>query len=343
MIYEYALDPALVARWCERAEWSFYDGKFGIGCHRVACVLPEKTWRDRVLKAWEATQEKLADEAARQAARRQLEARVQRLMGGGSTRRAGLVEEARAWIEHATHEHGRRVFQGVLTDDGASRGKLPVLAGRRLNETERGGWGPERRVHTRTPVGIAGALGPLLRCAREVRLVDPYFDPSAAGFARTLDAIVRGAYDRREAAETPRVQVHTALDLTARRDGERKVFEDWRRRRDAEGAPKSEGEAERVLGAWLRRGFESLRGRWPGGASVEVFLWRRGRESMHNRYVLTELGGVLMGAGFDEPSGARDATDDAALLSREQYEHRWGLYGTGSTGLGSVGRFMIGA
>ena len=49
----------------------------------------------------------------------------------------------------------------------------------------------------------------------------------------------------------------------------------------------------------------------------------------------------LLGAGFDE--GDAKATDDAALLSREQYQRRWGHYAKGSTTLDAVGSFVVGA
>jgi hypothetical protein len=47
-------------------------------------------------------------------------------------------------------------------------------------------------------------------------------------------------------------------------------------------------------------------------------------DRLHNRYVLTDLGGVTLGIGLD--AGNEGETDDLVLLSRAQYTHRWSQY-----------------
>ena len=51
---------------------------------------------------------------------------------------------------------------------------------------------------------------------------------------------------------------------------------------------------------------------------------KQGGERLHNRYILTDLGGVTFGIGLDE--GADGGTDDLALMGRGQYELRWSQY-----------------
>ena len=48
-------------------------------------------------------------------------------------------------------------------------------------------------------------------------------------------------------------------------------------------------------------------------------------ERLHNRYILTDLGGVAFGVGLDD--GGAGETDDLTLLERAVYELRWGQYG----------------
>ncbi len=48
-------------------------------------------------------------------------------------------------------------------------------------------------------------------------------------------------------------------------------------------------------------------------------------ERLHNRYILTDLGGVSFGIGLDD--GNEGETDDVALMGREQYDRRWSQYG----------------
>jgi hypothetical protein len=62
------------------------------------------------------------------------------------------------------------------------------------------------------------------------------------------------------------------------------------------------------------------------GCKIGFVRWeeKHGGEKLHNRYVLTELGGVFLGVGLDE--GDAGETDDFILLPRAQYEHRWSQY-----------------
>jgi hypothetical protein len=79
----------------------------------------------------------------------------------------------------------------------------------------------------------------------------------------------------------------------------------------------------------------------PRGITVLLKRWRqneRGRgQLLHNRYILTDIGGVSFGAGLDANlrNSDRDAddislneldTDEVTLLDRETYDLRWDQY-----------------
>jgi hypothetical protein len=51
---------------------------------------------------------------------------------------------------------------------------------------------------------------------------------------------------------------------------------------------------------------------------------KTGGEKLHNRYILTDLGGVAFGVGLDE--GDDGETDDLTLMDRALYELRWSQY-----------------
>ena len=63
----------------------------------------------------------------------------------------------------------------------------------------------------------------------------------------------------------------------------------------------------------------------PAGQKVTIrrLTERPGGERLHNRYILTEHGGVSFGAGLDERPGA---TDDLQVLDRKTYDKRWRQY-----------------
>nr|MEC4583581.1 hypothetical protein [Candidatus Parabeggiatoa sp.] len=49
---------------------------------------------------------------------------------------------------------------------------------------------------------------------------------------------------------------------------------------------------------------------------------------MHNRYILTDIGGVLFGTGLDDDNdGESTSTDDVTLLDESAYKQHWKKYG----------------
>jgi hypothetical protein len=61
----------------------------------------------------------------------------------------------------------------------------------------------------------------------------------------------------------------------------------------------------------------------PGGSDLAVLRLsaKPQGQGLHNRYVLTDVGGVIFGIGLDD--GADGETDDLVLMDRVQYEIRW--------------------
>jgi hypothetical protein len=66
----------------------------------------------------------------------------------------------------------------------------------------------------------------------------------------------------------------------------------------------------------------------PAGASLEVVSWREknGGAKFHNRFVLTELGGVSFGVGLDQQENGTGQTDDLNRMPEEQRQYRWNQY-----------------
>ena len=67
----------------------------------------------------------------------------------------------------------------------------------------------------------------------------------------------------------------------------------------------------------------SLPRRIPDGVQLVLLRLRErpGGQRLHNRYILTDLGGVVFGAGLDD--GEDGETDDVALMDRAQSQLRW--------------------
>jgi hypothetical protein len=64
----------------------------------------------------------------------------------------------------------------------------------------------------------------------------------------------------------------------------------------------------------------------PAGLPVRFVRWhqRPGGETLHHRYILTELGGVSLLHGFDE--GPPSETNEINIQSKDAYDLRWAQY-----------------
>ena len=77
--------------------------------------------------------------------------------------------------------------------------------------------------------------------------------------------------------------------------------------------------------------------RLPPGMILKFKRWsENGGEKFHNRYLLTDHGGVTFGIGLDENEGNADQTEDINLMDRNQYLLRWAQYTNGSGQLSLV-------
>jgi hypothetical protein len=84
-----------------------------------------------------------------------------------------------------------------------------------------------------------------------------------------------------------------------------------------------------------------LPGLVPRGQNLLVRRWKNRSlgEKLHNRYVLTDIGGVQFGVGLDE--GDVGTTDDVTLLSTDVYRRRLEDYSGPAYAFDLEGEFKI--
>lgn len=172
---------------------------------------------------------------------------------------------------------------------------------------------------------IVRALEPMLRFARELRFVDPYFDAGLAEFREPMLAMLRAA-QRRRVPTTVQFQLHTAIN-SARLNGR----PTGANRRPDDIAREIRNDCKTHLGSALQP-----------GVLLKVFVWQENAgDKLHNRYVLSDIGSVCLPAGLDQARRGQAHTDDILLLSREQHVCRWGQYCEGSNAFQSVGNASV--
>jgi hypothetical protein len=287
MIYEYALEPELVATWGNRHDYRYFVERFGIGQPRIVSRYP-KRWTRLVWQAFHSDDD---------LERTRMVELLQRLSERMVHRRGYLWDQERTWFENARTEHERAPFHAIVARENPG-GHPRALVGADLNAITPLWAMPRGVAIARRATDMAAAVAAMLRIAEIVVFVDPYFGPDSLRHRRALEAFLRAMTDGRAVDGPVRLEVHTSADED--RTGTRVFFE---------------AECQRRLPGCL-----------PAGVRLTVVrLAERPRGAqLHNRYILTDVGGVLFGVGLDD--GDDGETDDLHLLDRAQYEERWRQY-----------------
>jgi len=296
MLSEYAVEPAAIG-----ADWrTFKDliDRFGADKGRLISRLPTK-WEKKVIQA--------AKEAGVPDVR--MSSIIERLAHS----KHKVVDFNRAynheadWIGNALREHGTRPFKAIICGAGKA------ATAEAMGPDDCSDAHPLFRATTscdvtRTADQIADALHTLTAVSREVDIVDPYFDLRSAkgNYLATLVSLLARLVG--DPGQTKAIRIHF---------------------RDHDTRPSAE-----IL---ARDGSAQVKGLLPPGYRIEFYAWseKLGGEDFHDRYVLTELGGIMIGAGL-----SADGPDESAAFTLLNFEHAQGLrsrFSDGSTVYARVG------
>ena len=306
MISEYALDPALVARWHDPREWALFREGFADGTGRLGSSFPRanaKKWRQQAMRTFRELVPKATNESR---AWRRFDA----LLEGLSER---MVERAPcdaadgAWLARAIDEHKKRPFHGILSAQPAP-GVTDVITPEMLFDDPPMAWRvPPCPPVPRTAEDFARTLEPVLTRCREAVFVDPHFNPEKRRFTEPLRSMLAVLWGPSRCIDAPEAQL-----VISEGEGDRKRDPDpiWLM-----------GLCRNKLPAILPAGRR---------LTVTVLRQREGGQKIHNRYVLTKFFGASFGTGLDaaDPDQAGQ-TEDICRLSREQLLERWGQYVSG--------------
>jgi len=308
MIYEFALEPELVARWHDRKDYSFFDEKFGIRFRRVISGYP-KNWKKLV---WQAFSE--GPEADNQNAQMRMTELIQ-LLWQNAVRRYSTFPEIPEWLERAEAEHNERPFHAIIANENP-RERDFVITAQGLVENSHSLWNiPGTSPTPRTAQEIASSISPLTRLCRHAVLIDPYFDPTKLRFRQTLSAILDTCNNNVCGIDNIQVELHTSID---------RCFKNWEKGDERDPGDETI-EYQKLVSACQRKLPELI----PSGMQIKMVVWaqKEGGEKLHNRYLLTNICGVLFGAGSDEAENTEsDESDDIILLEEGQYMTRYQQY-----------------
>lgn len=214
-------------------------------------------------------------------------------------RRDAAYDDKKPWIDNALQEHARRAFRAVIARGATAESQF--LDASTLDESD-----PSWRVDggtllAREPAVFAKALELLLLASSQIVIIDPYFRADQPDKTRPLTAFCRTV-----SGLVNEVQVHCSDEHMSYALGVK--------------------HAERALGQCV-----------PIGMKVSLHCWkeRSGGPRLHNRYLLTDVGGVQFGDSIEQ--GATGHHDRVSILEEQTRARLWAEFAGSSPAFDTAG------
>lgn len=293
MIYEYAIEPELVVTWGKsRAEYGFFYDKFGLGTPRMMAEFPKfKNWRRQFKQAAAGADE--TNELPRLTA-------LFSLLQEKMVRREGYEYDGnQSWLENAEIEHTRQEFQAILAKTNPKSNKSILAPGTMDAVVTNALWGvKEQDSSPRQPTDMALCITAMLSNCSEAHFIDPHFEPGIWKWQKPLEAFLDVIVRNRSCRPAiEKIMLHVSGEDT------KQSIEEFKRKCETR-----------------------LQSELPAGLKLTIQRWRQRNlgEKIHERYVLTDIGGVKVGPGID--AGEEGETFEAMLLKRDFYDKAWKNY-----------------
>ncbi len=283
MIYEYGIEPDLAVAWARnQSEFEYYYEKFGLGQSKIMSEFPKfKNWRKQFTQAAAGTQD---FELQRITALFNLfvERRV--------IREGFTYDGTISWLENAEAENDRCPFKAILSTENPRKHKS-VLSQASIKSSNL--WKTEEQDYCpRMSENMAQLVLPILSNCSRLYLIDPHFGPENPRHRRPIEAFLKFMAHNRFGKPLPDcIEIHTS-DKAAF-----KFFKDT---------------CQEKLPALIPSGYRVKLKRW---------IVRSGGEKFHQRFILSDIGGVEVDPGLDD--GNESESFKVILLKRKMFEKHW--------------------
>lgn len=287
MIYEFAIDPA-----CDKNTLLHALSQFGIHRGRILCECPS-SFRKKLKKA-------IYDAAGNDDIERDiLVAQFEQMLDEGwliKRPTSAFDPSQELWVKKILPEHERQPFQGLICN--GPKELDCVLTKYDLRDSNPHWYVDPTLIVNRTANDIAKAFAPLGRISTDLLFIDPYFGENPHNF-ESIPAIIQAS----ECDATPlqRIEIHTVHE-PGRKDH-----------------AKIRNSLKHALGTEFRNSL-------PRSLSIRVSIWETvtDGDGFHDRYILTNLGGVGVTMGLDvgKNEGLKNHLNTMFLLSPRLYQLR---------------------
>ncbi len=305
MIKEFTIKPEVFVAWCQSDEFKlFIKESLGLGTPRVLYPLPNKTkWIKATRKVYNSLGLGEIQEA-------KIEAAIE-LVTEITTEREVTFDHNDEWLKKVKDsvDNFRELFCVISDEEDESISPVSIVDFKKDSP-----WVlPHSIVLPRHIKTVTDYLEPFLLASKYVTIVDPYFDFISDKFKNTFDILL------------DQLMFKTGTTITR----ELTVFTSVKSKQDSE-----------LLQRHCREYFAGKQ--LPDGTVVKFILLERYTESeivsedlsnmkddTHNRYIMSELGGIVCGKGFNllkRLSRKVNETDDWYIMDRDSYDYRNSQY-----------------
>lgn len=294
MLHEYALEPSLLNNW---SDFRFFVSQFGFDRGRLISRFPKK-WKRLVYESLGGCKE---------IERARIEESLRRIDDRLVPRQATAWETTHDWLANAEAEHANHPFWAIIAqsnqrshsavivaatlDDTLDLDALPSADSRRLWKANRS------QIIRRNASEMANAVEAFIKHADQILFVDKHFGPENSRHRIPFEEFLSRLRDRRDGKMPKTIEVHCAY--------------------------KSEA-------SFFRNECNSrLAGIVPKDLRMQVRRWSA--VDLHNRFILTDLGGVAFLEGLDHFTGAGREEDVVVLLDQDVSQQLMNNYTVGKT------------
>ncbi|MCA9042564.1 MAG: hypothetical protein KDA65_19570, partial [Planctomycetaceae bacterium] len=284
MLHEYTVDPDSLASFNEL--WQALE-QFGVSHGRLLVECP-KSWWKKVKQNLNDVERRLPPMAYKQMEERFSRLKEQRKL----IRRRNLQFDGNLPFPQAlAAEHQSRPFRAVIQLDPSEGSAVPVLSKYDLHDGNILWKVPRSLAVPKTAKHLCEAVAPLLKISSDFLLIDPYFASRPEAY-RSIPAMLRTAMG--DDRPLSRIEIHTGTKGTE---------------------------------SFIRDKFRAVQApHLPTGLQIRIFQWeqREGGERLHDRYLLTDRGGVSSSYGWD--CGDDGVTTEISLLDDATFIRQKGHY-----------------
>lgn len=293
MVFEFAIEPGLVATWGEPSNFRYFYEKFGIGQPRMMAEYPKlQNWRRRVLQAATGKSDMELQRVT---------AMVTMLSESMISRKTDCYDGNTEWLENAEQEDSVSPFHAILALSNP-RNHPSVLKAQMLGISNNSQWYIDKQLPDvpRKASEMAKAVRPLLHNCHIAIFIDPYFmlGDDWQKWQRPFGKFIQELPMERYALTQLRVEFHSSVDV--------------------KNAPSAKFFKQRCM--------EKLAEHIPNGLSICFKRWEQkpGGKKLHDRFLITDIGGVDFSTGLDE--GLDGETQKISLLEANAYKTIWECY-----------------